>query len=211
MPAEGPPSRGSSGGALNRTQGSPSVMQEPHQPPVDPEVLALGTSAPDRTLRNALIVLVAALAVVAAGLVAWRIMPHPDPPITLDDLEGVYAGMVRSDGLNDASVLHRQSPSRNDASVDPAACLPLFDTTAFNQFPVEALDGVGTYWLVEPSAISLFTFRFADAQAADRAYRRVTAALSGCAGRQVRVSEPSAATGDLSRIEVTRAGGARPQ
>ena len=54
-----------------------------------------------------------------------------------------------------------------------------------NRPPREALDGVGTFWELNRSAVSLFTYRFADVASADREYqtaRRRTRQLPRCSG-----------------------------
>ena len=176
-----------------------------------PELLSLGARPPTprrRRLRVALIV-VAALAV--AGAVVWRLLPQPAPDFGLSDLEDVYAGMVRSDGTNDASVLLRENASSGDASVAPAECLPLFEATTLNRFPAEAIDGVGTYWTGGPAAISLFTLRFADDGAARRTYSVVTDALQACAGRPVSVTQQTTTTVRLAQIETQPTPGADEQ
>lgn len=190
----------------------------PARPDVDPEargeihteVLTLG---PPSARRRPLLVAVvmAVVLVLAIGAVAWRFWPRPVPPLTLDELRGVYAGMVRGDGLNDASVLSRRNAPLRTVRVTPAACAPLFETTAFNQFPAAALDGVGTYWIAERFTISLFTMRFADAATAAEAFARIEEALSQCAGRDVAVHERRPTSVRLSRTEVSRASGVASQ
>jgi hypothetical protein len=78
----------------------------------------------------------------------------------------VYAGY---DGTNEASVIDRRWTGEQDGYIVPTACGPLFEATVLNRVPQEALDGVGTFWEVNGSAVSLFTFRFADLAGADRA------------------------------------------
>jgi hypothetical protein len=146
--------------------------------------------------RRRLIAVVIVLAVVAAGFAGWRLWPRPAAPFSLGDLQGVYAGMVRSDGTNDASMLSRENFADTPMTVDPVACEPLFETTTFSRFPADALDGVGTYWPNDRVAISLFTFRFADPAGAQRQFQQIEAALSACADRPMRIlpwpiSEPA--------------------
>ena len=190
----------------------------PARPEVDPkargqvqtEVLTLGP--PSARRRPLLIAVVVAIALVlAVGVIAWRFWPRPVEPLTLDELEGVYAGMVRADGVNDASVLLRRNAPVQTVRVTPAACAPLFDTTVFNQFPAAALDGVGTYWIAGRLTISLFTMRFPDAATAAGAFTRVEQALSECAGRDVAMNERRPTSVRVSRTEVNRANGVRPQ
>ena len=49
-----------------------------------------------------------------------------------------------------------------------------------NRVPQEALDGVGTFWEVNGSAVSLSTFRFADLAGADREFNRLATVLDNC-------------------------------
>ena len=70
--------------------------------------------------------------------------------------------MVRSDGTNNASVINPHLITEEDGYIVPSACGPLFEATVLNRAPHEALDGVGTFWELNHSAVSLFTYRFAD-------------------------------------------------
>jgi len=122
---------------------------------------------------------------ILGGAAAWRFWPRPVDPLSLADLQDTYAGMVRSDGTNDASVLTRQSVAETPVTVSPPECAPLVQATMANRFPDAALDGVGTYWFVQPSTISLFTMRFPDAAAAETERTRIDSALDACADREV--------------------------
>ncbi len=178
------------------------------------EVLALGGAPADRRLRRTLLVIGVVAVLILGGLLGWRLWPRPVDPLTLAELQGVYAGMVRSDGTNDASVIERRNAPRTSAVVDPAVCAPLFDTTLGNQLPADALDGVGTYWFNQRGAVSLSTLRFADAATADRAYTRVTEALTACADRRVTVGRTAlrpGQAGTVSRTIVTPTADARAQ
>lgn len=130
---------------------------------------------------------VATVLLLLTGALVYQFWPRPTAPLTLAELEGIYYGMVRSDGTNDASRLERRNASTREVEVSPEDCAPLFDATVFNQFPAEAIDGVGTYWLGGRDSISMFSMRFADATAATRAYTRVLAAVDACTDRDVRV------------------------
>lgn len=129
--------------------------------------------------------LAVALAVVlVSGLAAWWWWPRPEAPLTLAELQDTYAGMVRSDGTNDASVLTPQSGAETAMTTSPPECDVLIQATVANRLPATALDGVGTYWLGR-STISLFTLRFTDRAAADAELAGMTTALEACAGRDV--------------------------
>ena len=154
-----------------------------------PEVLALAPRPVDRRVAVALVVAVLALALGGAGWALWQ-RRQPPPDFTLAQLQGAYSGMVRSDGTNDVSTIDASRFSEPALRISPVECTPLFTSTVSNQFPPAALDGVSTYWLDAGSAISLFTVRYADAKAAAAAYRAVTDATTGCAGRTVRFSGP---------------------
>ena len=77
------------------------------------------------------------------------------------------------------------------------------------------MDGVGTYWMAQRVGTSLFTYRFADAQTATRAYGRIDAALTACEGEQVRVAQPRKPVGEpkveIVRTPVTLGSGVRDQ
>jgi len=145
--------------------------------------------------RRGLIALLGAVLALALGLTAWRLWPAPPRAFTLADVQGVYAGMVRSDGTNDASVIDPGSATAEQGEVVPSTCSPLFEATVLNRPPHEAVDGVGTFWALGPSAVSLFTYRFADLAGADREYTRLAQAFDSCRDVAVEVhAEPAAAS-----------------
>jgi hypothetical protein len=158
--------------------------------PPPPEVLSLGPSGPVRSPRRLVTVLafLVALPLVAFGL--WWLVPRPASPFSLVDLQGVYAGMVKSDGTNEVSTVTRDKLTEAPATIVPADCSPLFESTSSNQFPTAALDGVSTYWLNEGSAtIALATYRFADEKAARSQFDAVGAALTRCVGQDLQVND----------------------
>ncbi len=154
---------------------------------IEPEVLTTGMAPLSGRARRALLIGVLVLAVGLAGFAAWRWWPRPSPPFSLSDLQDVYAGMVRSDGTNDASVLDRQNFTVPTAAVQPTECEPLFEETTFSEFPDTAMDGVGTYWPSQQTAVSLFTFRFADRAAAAAEFAQIDRAVTACAGRRIEI------------------------
>ena len=167
-------------------------------PPSGPDILIGGPDEDARLSRRSLVALVAAAVLLVAGLAVWRLWPAPPPVFTLDDLQGVYAGMVRSDGTNDASVIDRDRVAEDSGSVLPAACQPLFEATVLNRFPPGALDGVGTFWQLDRSAVSLFSYRFADTAGAGREYARLTQALGTCRDTRVELRAGPAGAGPLT-------------
>jgi hypothetical protein len=164
-------------------------------PQSGPDILVSGPEEGARLSRRSVIALVAAAVIVLSGLVAWRLWPAPPPVFTLPDLQGVYAGMVRSDGTNDASVIDPGSTVAEQGDVVPSSCSPLFEATVLNRPPREALDGVGTFWALGTSAVSLFTYRFSDLAGADREYARLARAFDSCRDAVVEVrAQPAAAS-----------------
>jgi hypothetical protein len=133
------------------------------------------------------------------GLLIWRFLPDQAPLFSLSDLQGVYAGMVRGDGTNDASLIDRRWSSEQDGYILPAACEPLFEATVLNRRPREALDGVSTFWQIDRTAVSLFTYRFADVSKADREFNRLATVLDNCDQARVEVHARPASRGLLSR------------
>jgi hypothetical protein len=107
--------------------------------------------------------------------------------------------MVRNDGTNSASVIDPRWSSEQDGYIVPAACAPLFEATVMNRAPQEALDGVGTFWELDRSAVSLFTYRFADVAEADREFWRLATTLDNCDLARVEVHARPASRGVLSR------------
>jgi len=137
------------------------------------------------------------LAVIAliAGLVLWRFVPDRDPLFSLSDLQGVYAGWA-----SDASVIDRGRVYEEPGYILPAACEPLFEATVLNRVPREALDGVGTFWAPDRSAVSLFSYRFADVASANREYRRLANVFDNCRDVQVEVHARPASRGLLTGL-----------
>jgi hypothetical protein len=137
----------------------------------------------------------AAAVLLASSFVGWRLLPQPPPDFTLSDLQGIYTGMVRSDGTNDLSTVTRDRLSEAAVTVAPVSCAPLFEATLFNQFPDTALDGVSTYWLDTGSAsISLVTYRYLDPTAARQQFDTISTALQTCAATAVQIKGSPAST-----------------
>ena len=171
----------------------------------------MGLGEADRLSRRSKFILVVVLLTLLAGLLAWRFWPVQAPLFSLSDLQGVYYGMVRSDGTNDASVIDRRWSSEQDGYIRPAACEPLFEATVLNRAPREGLDGVGTFWELDRSGVSLFTYRFADVASADREYQRLAAALDNCRDVPVQVHARPASRGMLTVTELSLDRNAPPQ
>jgi hypothetical protein len=165
-------------------------------PQSEPEVLTVGSGEAGRLSRRGRFVLVAIVLALLAGLVVWRFWPARAPLFSLSDLQGVYAGYGAT---NNASVINRRWTVEQDGYIVPSACGPLFEATVLNRVPQEALDGVGTFWEVNSSAVSLFTFRFADLAGADREFGRLATVLDNCDQAHVEVHARPASRGLLSR------------
>ena len=162
-----------------------------------PDILTAGPDQSEPMSRRSLLVLVAIVVALIAGLVLWRSWPAPAPMFTLPALQGVYAGMVRSDGTNDASIIDRRQTADESGYIVPTACEPLFEATVLNRVPPAALDGVGTFWALGPTAISLFSYRFQDVAGADREYARLTKAFDSCRDVHVEVHARPVGMGSL--------------
>jgi hypothetical protein len=168
-------------------------------PQSGPELLAVGFGEASRLSRRGKLVLVGVVLALIAGLVIWRLMPPPAPLFSLSDLQGVYAG---EKATNNASVIDRLHTQEEVGYILPAACEPLFEATVLNRFPNQALDGVGTFWEVDRSAVSLFTYRFADVAKADREYGRLATVLDNCRDVPVEVHARPASRGMLTPTPV---------
>jgi hypothetical protein len=179
------------------------VRDEADAPAPQPDVLALGGEPDNRRLLRSLLAAGVVLVLALASYAGWQHL-RPAPNFTLEQLEGAYAGMVRSDGTNEVSTIDASKFTDPPLSINPPTCAPLFTTTLSNQFPAPGLDGVSTYWLTADAAVSLFTIRYADRPAARTAYREVAQALSACDGRMVRFSGREG-SGRLHRIPVAAA------
>ncbi|SDS79432.1 hypothetical protein SAMN04488543_2392 [Friedmanniella luteola] len=167
-----------------------------------PEVLEAAPRSVDRRLVRALVAAAVVAVLAVAGLAVWQKL-QPPPDFTLAQLQGAYTGMVRSDGTNDVSTIDPSRFPEPPLRISPEACTPLFVSTISNQFPPAALDGVSTYWLGgASSSISLFTVRYADADAAEAAFRVVGDASTGCAGQTVTFSGTEG-SGRVEEVPVT--------
>lgn len=185
--------------------GSVSTPVRDEPPTAASEELVLGPR-PRRALPRwfPVAALLVGVLVVAAAAV-WRFWPRPVEPLSLAELQNTYAGMVRADGTNDASVITQLKVPENRLTVTPAECGPLVEMTMANRFPAGAPDGVSTYWVGGPSTISLFTLRFVDAATATAERDRLGAAVDRCAGQRLQARRPGESpvgslAGAVSRI-----------
>jgi len=158
----------------------------------------VGPDQGDRLSKRSLLALLAGGMALVAGLLLWRLQPAPSPLFSLADLQGVYAGMVRSDGTNDASVIDRRHISEEPGYIVPPRCEPLFEATVLNRAPREAIDGVSTFWAIDRSAVSLFSYRFPDVARANREYTRLADVFEDCRDGQIEVHARPASRGLLS-------------
>lgn len=179
------------------------LRDEADVPAPQPDVLALGAEPANRRLLRGLLAAGVVLVLALAGYAGWQHL-RPQPAFTLEQLQGAYAGMVRSDGTNEVSTIDPSKFTDPPLSINPPACAPLFTTTLSNQFPAPGIDGVSTYWLTGDAAVSLFTIRYADRAAAQTAYREVARALSACDGETVHFSGREGSS-RLHRVPVTAA------
>ena len=117
----------------------------------------------------------------------------------------------RSDGTNDASVIDRRWIKRTGWIHPPCRCEPLFEATVLNRAPRTALDGVSTLpGKLDRSAVSLFTYRFADVAETNGEFERLATVLDNCRDNQVEVhARPAAgACSPASRPHRRRCAGA---
>ena len=101
--------------------------------------------------------------------------------------------------------------SEQDGYILPTACEPLFEATVLNRPPRQALDGVGTFWELNRSAVSLFTYRFPDVESADREYQRLVGVVDNCRDVPVQVHARPASRGMLTITSVSLDSNAPPQ
>jgi hypothetical protein len=174
--------------------GSVTTPVREEEPPPPPEELVLGPRQRRELPRWVPMVALTLGVLVLAGGALWRFWPRPVEPLSLAELQNTYAGMVRADGTNDASVMTRETVTQTPLTVSPDSCLPLVQATAANRFPDAALDGVGTYWLGRNSTISLFTLRFADAEQAEAELERISGALDTCVDDQMMIRRTQASS-----------------
>jgi hypothetical protein len=180
-------------------------------PKSQPEVLTVGLGKSGRLSRRGKFISVAVVVMLLAGLLAWRFWPARPPVLSLSDLQDVYYGMVRNDGISEASVINPRLNHGEDGYIRPAACQPLFEATVLNRPPREALDGVGTFWELDRSAVSLFTYRFPYVSSAEREYQRLIAVLDNCRDVPVQVHARPASRGMLTVTPLSLEDNAPPQ
>jgi hypothetical protein len=180
-------------------------------PQSEPELLTVGLGEAGRLSRRTKLIVLAVVLALLTGLMLWRFWPERAPVFSLSDLQDVYSGMVRHDGTSEASVIDRRWTSEQDGYVRPSACEPLFEATVLNRAPQQALDGVGTFWESNRSAVSLFTYRFADLEDADREYQRLAAVLDNCRDVPVQVHARPATRGMLTATPLILDSDAPPQ
>jgi hypothetical protein len=202
--------------ALRQAQGTYAISDYDRavttaSPQSEPEVLTVGLGEAAGLPRRSKFILVGVVLALLAGLLAWRFWPAPAPLFSLSDLQDVYYGMVRSDGTNDASVIDRRWTSEQDGYILPVACEPLFEATVLNRAPREALDGVGTFWELDRSAVSLFTYRFADVAQANGEFERLATVLDNCRDNRVEVHARPASRGLLTGVPIPADGDAPAQ
>jgi hypothetical protein len=180
-------------------------------PQSEPEVLTVGSGEAGRLSRRGKQVLIAVVLALLAGLMFWQLWPERAPLFSLSDLRGVYAGMVRSDGTSEASVINPRVSTEQDGYIVPSACTPLFEATVLNRTPQNALDGVGTFWEINSSAVSLFTYRFADVAQANGEFERLATMLDNCRDNRVEVHARPASRGLLTGVPIPADGDAPAQ
>jgi hypothetical protein len=164
-------------------------------PQSEPEVLTVGLGEAGRLSRRGKLLLVAVVLALLAGLLLWRFWPARPPLFSLSDLQGVYAGY-------DGSVIDRRLVRAQDGYIIPSACTPLFEATVLNRVPQQAIDGVSTFWELDRSAISLFTYRFPDVAAANQEFVRLATTLDNCRDNQLEVHARPASRGMLTSTPV---------
>jgi hypothetical protein len=192
------------GASIAVSVGTVTTPVREEDPPPPPEELVLGPRRRRELPRWVSLVALAVGLLIIAGGALWRFWPRPIEPLSLADVQNTYAGMVRADGTNDASVMTRQTVTESPVAVKPEACAPLVEATVANRFPAAAQDGVGTYWVGRSSTISLFTLRFDQTEQALAERARIAAALDGCADQEIFVRRTEPGSVQAWRATVTR-------
>ena len=146
--------------------------------------------------------------------------PRPSPPFSLADLQDVYAGMVRSDGTNDASVLDKQNFAGADRVRRARRVRAAVRGDDLQRVPRHRAGRGGDVLADQQTAVSLFTFRFADRNAAAAEFARIDHAVTACAGRRIEIvprplnepptQSPFTRVGTLSRFDVAALKGIQP-
>jgi hypothetical protein len=168
----------------------------------------VGSGEAGRLSRRGKQVLIAAVLALLAALMFWRFWPERAPLLSLSDLRGVYAGY---DGTSGAAVINPRLITEEDGYIVPSACTPLFEATVLNRTPQKALDGVGTFWEINSSAVSLFTYRFADVAQANGEFERLATMLDSCRDNRVEVHARPASRGLLTGVPIPADGDAPAQ
>lgn len=177
------------------------------------EELAFGPE-PLRSNRGlrALLVTVVLLALIIGAAIGWRAFRAASPEFTLRDLDDTYAAFTTTSGGNRVSVMSRDTFGDTPATVSPASCDPLFQTTLASQFPQQALDGVLVYSIGDSAdTLALYTFRYADARTARDEFTRVRDTIDRCPRARVRLGKRPASTMQVHPVEVSTDNGVRQQ
>jgi hypothetical protein len=158
-----------------------------------------------------MLALLAAVVALVAGLVIWRLRPVQEPVFSLSDLRDVYAGFVPTAGTSGASVIDIRRVQEQPGYILPTGCEPLFEATVLNRVPRGARDGVGVFWELDRSAVSLFSYRFADVASAGREYKRLASVVDRCRGAHIELHARPASMGPLTVVRRDPAGDAPAQ
>ncbi len=164
-----------------------------------PEVMSVGPRpVPMRRLRLVLGGLILVGLLVTGGVLGWRAYRIRTDTVSLVELKTTYGAFLTPDGRNTVTVIQRPSGAGNEDPntpvTKPASCAPLTAAAMQQQFPAEALDGVSTFQGGGFNyAVSLFSYRFADAKTATATFDGIADTADTCNHRQLRISQPLSA------------------
>lgn len=186
--------------------------QQPASPgseTLGPETMSAGPiRLPTRTLRIVIGCLAALALIAVATVLVVRFYRAETSVVGLAELRTTYAAFLAADGRNAVTELKPPSAGgRADQQVAvtrPARCAPITEAAMQQSFPVGALDGVSTFQDGGfNTAVSLFSYRFADRADAEAEFERIAAASRACDRTEIQVSKPLSADVRVALLDTT--------
>lgn len=177
-----------------------------------PETLSAGpTARSGRWVRVAGIVALVLLLVAAAGYGGIRFYRSRTSTVDLAQVKTAYGAFLAADGRNLVTELQRPAghggENAGTSTTIPSRCAPITAAAMQQQFPSTAVDGVSTFQDGGfNTAVSLFSYRFADRPAAKAALQEIADAARACDHTRIEVSKPISTSARVDVLPTSVAG-----
>ena len=174
-----------------------------------PEKMSAGpVRLPTRTLRIVVGGLATLALITVAAVLGVRFYRAETSVVGLAQLRTTYAAFLAADGRNAVTEIAPPTASWHAdpevAVTRPARCAPITEAAMQQSFPMHALDGVSTFQDGGfNTAVSLFSYRFADRAAAEAEFERIATAARSCDHTEIRVSKPLSADVGVALLDTT--------